>query len=162
MPHTQVGALSAVSGPEVKTMKKTLLLVLMGLNALMQAGGGLMMLSSPGKMASQLFHVSPSADVNRLMAVIGGATLAFMLLSLTALALVLRERAGGYELAFMLGVVLGGIGIVMLATGFACGTIDLLKGFVLGSAALLARAAASAKSSAGPVRAPASSRLPAS
>lgn len=143
-------------------MKKTLLLVLLGLNALVQAGGGLMMLSSPGKMAREVFEVTPGPDVNRLLAVIGGATLAFMLLSLTALVLVWRERAGGYELALMLGLVLGGIGVVLSASGFSSGLIDVVKGAVLLLAAWLARAAAPTRTSAVPAPAPASSRLPAS
>ncbi|HVY28822.1 MAG TPA: hypothetical protein VHB79_19835 [Polyangiaceae bacterium] len=140
-------------------MKKSILLVLMGLNALMQAGGGTMMLTQPGKMARELFHVA-GGDAERLIGVIGAATLAFMVLSVTATVLVLRDERAGYDLSLVLGVLLGGIGVALLATGFSCGNIDVVKGLVLALAAATARAARAGRAS--PVRAPASSRLRAS
>lgn len=140
-------------------MKKSILLVLMGLNALMQAGGGTLMLTQPGKMARELFHVS-GGDAERLITVIGAATLAFMVLSVTAIVLVLRDERAGYDLSLVLGVLLGGIGVALLASGFSCGNIDVLKGIVLGLAAAIARGATAGR--AGPARAPTSSRLRAS
>jgi hypothetical protein len=117
------------------------------------------MLTRAGKMARELFHVS-GGDAERLIGVIGAATLAFMALSVMAIVLVLRNERAGYDLSLLQGVTLGGIGVALLATGFSCGSIDVVKGVVLLLAAWTARAAMAGRAS--PVRAPASSHLRAS
>ena len=122
-------------------MKKSILLVLLALNALMQAAGGTMMLSAPAKMAREVFHVASSAGVEQLMGVIGAAVIGFCLLTLWALASILRGQPSGYELALALGASLIVISVGMYATGScSSGELDLAKGLAITLAAWLARA----------------------
>jgi hypothetical protein len=116
-------------------MKKTILLVLLGLNAVAQLGGGIIMTALPAKAAVDIFHVSATPEGARLLAVIGGAVLGYSALGCVCMLWVARGRRAGFELARALGLLTIGVGIIMLATGTSAGTIDVLKGAAIAIAA---------------------------
>ena len=112
-------------------MKKAILLVILGANALMQAGGASIMTFAPAKAAREVFHVAASPEALQLLGVIGGATYGCLLLGAVAMFGIARGRRAGYDLAVLFGVMLACIGVVMLATGTGAGLIDLAKGVVI-------------------------------
>jgi hypothetical protein len=116
-------------------MKKTVLLVLLSLNAVAQLGGGTLMAASPAKAAVDIFHVAATPEAMRLLPIIGGAVLGYAMLSGICLLWVLRGRRAGFELARAFGLAMIGIGIIMLVTGTSAGAIDVLKGSLIAAAA---------------------------
>ena len=120
-------------------MRKTVLLVLLVLNGLMQAVGGLMMIVGAQTAADGMFNLAMTTDVRRLMAVIGGSVLGFLFLSVVSMVWVLRSRREGYDLAVLQGCMLVIVGPIMIATGTAAGGIDAAKGVLIVLCALWAR-----------------------
>lgn len=112
-------------------MRRLALVVLLGLNGIMQLGGGTMMTLRPAKMAREVFHTAPTPEAQKLLGVIGGATLSFALLSVVTFWTVLRDQRRGFALARVQGVMLGLVGGVMVATGTSAGAIDIAKGVVI-------------------------------
>jgi len=130
-------------------VRKVILLALLGLNAVMQLGGGTMMTLRPAKMAVEVFHSAATPEAVRLVGVIGGATLSFALLTVVAMLALVRDARDGFALAWVEGLMLTLVGVVMVATGTSAGAIDVAKGVVIAlvawpaGAARLARASAS-------------------
>jgi hypothetical protein len=146
-------------------MKKPVLLLFLGLNTVLQLAGGTLMLSAPAQAARDIFAVPAPvpADTERLVSVIGAATLSFALITGTALIWSWRGRRSGFDLALISGLVLIMIGVVLLASGTSAGGIDVAKGVAIAAAAWIARPRAqSAMASADRAAAPSSSRLRAS
>jgi hypothetical protein len=112
-------------------VRKLILLVLLGLNAVMQLAGGTMMTLRPAKMTAEVFKSGVTPDTARLVAVIGGATLSFALLTLGAMLAVVREPRLGFAVARLEGLMLGCVGLVMVETGTSVGVIDIAKGVVI-------------------------------
>lgn len=112
-------------------MRRLALVVLLGLNAIMQLGGGAMMLFEPAKMAAEVFHAAPTPEARQLLGVIGGATWSFALMSAVALWMLRRDPRHGFALARLEGVMLTLVGAAMLATGTSAGAIDVAKGVVI-------------------------------
>jgi hypothetical protein len=147
-------------------MKKSILLLFLGLNTLMQLAGGSLMLSAPAKAARDIFAVAAPVSTadERLVSVIGAATLSFALITGTALIWSWRGRRSGFDLALISGLVLIMIGVALLASGTSAGGIDVAKGVAIALAAWFARPRAlqSAMTAADRAAAPSSSRLRAS
>lgn len=142
-------------------MKKIVLSILLGVNSLLQLAGGCFMVSAPAKAAREVFAMGVGADVQRAVAIIGAAVLAFAALSLTALIWVIRERLAGYDLALFFGVAITLIGVVMLALGVSAGQLDVVKGVAIAGAAYVARPR-NVRNATAPAAAPPSSPLRAS
>ncbi len=116
-------------------MKKLILLVLLGLNSVAELAGGTLMVASPGKAAVDVFRASASSDVQRLLPIIGAATLGYAAISSLCMLWIARGRRAGFELAGAFGLLLTGIGVIMLATGTSAGRIDVAKGLLIMAAA---------------------------
>ena len=112
-------------------MRKNVLLVLLGLNAVMQLGGGTMMTLRPAKMAVEVFRTSATPETMKLVGVVGGATLSFALLTVVAMLMLVRDARLGFALARLEGVMLALVGAVMLETGTSMGAVDIAKGVVI-------------------------------
>jgi hypothetical protein len=106
------------------------LAALLLLNTLMQLAGGAMMIARPRTIATDTFGISITADAARLVAVIGGATLAFALVSGTAAVGVLQRQPWARLPVVLLGAMLLAVGVVMLGQGLKIGNVDLAKGVV--------------------------------
>ena len=111
--------------------RKTVLLVLLGLNGLMQLVGGALMIAAPENAADGFFRVAATPDVRRILPVIGGCTLSFLFLTIVTILWVLRDRREGYTLAILQGIMLAILGPIMVATGTAAGGIDATKGLLI-------------------------------
>jgi hypothetical protein len=120
-------------------MKKTVLMVLLILNVLMELGGAGVMLLSPASFVPSMLHMALSADVVRAVAIVGGSTLAFAVVAGASVISLWRNRDEGYTLALVHGLMLLVVGAIMGATGTAVGFIDAAKGLVLTVAAVWAR-----------------------
>lgn len=116
-------------------MKKAILLVLLGLNAAAQLGGGILMAAAPAKAALDIFHVEATPEAVRLLPVIGGAVLGYAALGCICLVWVARGYRAGFELARAFGLAMIGIGLIMLSTGTSAGAIDVVKGVLIAAAA---------------------------
>jgi hypothetical protein len=110
---------------------RVVLSVLLTANALMQLAGGIMMLARPEKIARDTFGIHITGDAAPLMAVIGGATLGYALLSATAAVGVLQRLAWARLSVVLASGMLITVGAVMLGSGLRIGTLDLAKGFIL-------------------------------
>jgi hypothetical protein len=115
-------------------MKRFVLLVLLALNTLMEIGGGIMMILRPDELGRETFGLAMGGGAEALVALIGGATLSYAVLSAVAAVGVLRRRPEARVLVTLLGVMLALVGVVMLSQGIRIGAFDLAKGaiFVLG------------------------------
>src|SRR5712691_9933303 len=111
--------------------KRMILVALLALNGLMQVVGGTMMLLAPQQALTGIFKMAPSGDVLRLVAVVGGSTLAWLLLSGLNLTWVFRGRRPGFTLAIVQGLMLVVVGLIMTATGTTAGLIDAGKGILI-------------------------------
>jgi hypothetical protein len=116
-------------------VKNGVVLVLLVLNALMELGGGGMMIARPLELGRDTFGLAVGAEAASLVALIGGATLSYALLSAVAAVGVLQRRSWARLLVGLLGAMLAIVGSVMLASGMRIGAFDLAKGviFVLGA-----------------------------
>ncbi len=130
-------------------MRKVILLALLGLNGVMQLGGGTMMALRPSKMAVEVFHCAATPDTAKLVGVIGGATLSFALLTAAAIVALVRDARQGFALAWVEGLMLTLVGAVMVATGTSAGAIDIAKGVVIALVAWPAGGARLARAAAG-------------
>jgi hypothetical protein len=119
-------------------MKKPILLVLLGLNGLMEVVGGSAMIALPAKAAHDVFGMDATAETQRLMSIIGAATLSFAVLSGVCLLWTARGRRAGLELSVVFGLLLTLVGVVMLATGTSTGALDVAKGVVISGVAVWA------------------------
>jgi hypothetical protein len=106
------------------------LFVLLLANTVAQLAGGAMMLTEPSKLAGETFGVSITGEAASLVAVLGGATLGYALVSGTAAVAVLERRASASVLVFLLSAMLVAVGAVMLGQGLRIGVLDLAKGMV--------------------------------
>ena len=97
------------------------------------------MLLAPQQALTGIFKIAPSGDVVRLVAVVGGSTLAWVLLSGINLTWVFRGRRPGFTLAIVQGFMLVVVGLIMTATGTTAGLIDAGKGILIASVAWWAR-----------------------
>lgn len=116
-------------------MKKMILLALLGLNAVAQLGGGIIMTALPAKAAADIFYVSATPEAARLLAVIGATVLGYSALGCLSMLWIARRRRAGFELALTLGLLTIGVGVIMLATGTSAGLIDVVKGAAIALAA---------------------------
>jgi hypothetical protein len=121
-------------------MKRIVLLVLLALNTLLEIGGGIMMIAEPVKLGRDTFGLAVGSDAAALVALIGGATLSYAVLSAVAGLSVLKRWPAASTLVTLLGVMLSLVGIVMLTHGMQIGMFDLAKGviFVVGGLASVA------------------------
>jgi hypothetical protein len=119
-------------------MKRIVLIVLLALNTVMELGGGIMMILSPDELGRDTFGLVIGGDARALVALIGGATLSYAVLSAVAAQSVFRHRPEAARLVTILGVMLAIVGVVMLSQGMRIGGFDLAKGvvFVLGGLAV--------------------------
>jgi len=151
---TGVGAMASVgvvqSSPKqgAWSMGKIVASGLLALNALMQIGGGSMMTFAPAKAATDMFDMAPTADLNRVVAIIGGVTLGCFALSIAALVLIVRGRKEGSTFALAQGLMLMVVGLVMVATGTSLGVVDICKGIAMTLIAVWAARATSTNSGA--------------
>jgi hypothetical protein len=111
-------------------MKRIVLVVLLALNLLMELGGGIMMILRPGELGRETFGLAVGGDAEGLVALVGGATLSYALLSAVAAVGVLRRRPEARVLVTLLGVMLALVGVVMLSQGMRIGAFDLAKGAI--------------------------------
>jgi hypothetical protein len=85
-------------------MKRFVLLVLLALNTLMEIGGGIMMILRPDELGRETFGLAMGGGAEALVALIGGATLSYAVLSAVAAVGVLRRRPEARVLVTLLGV----------------------------------------------------------
>jgi hypothetical protein len=107
------------------------LFVLLLANTIAQLAGGAMMLTEPHQLAGETFGVSITGEATSLVAVLGGATFGYALVSGTAAVAVLQRREWASVLVFLLSAMLVAVGAVMVGQGLRIGVLDLAKGGVL-------------------------------
>jgi hypothetical protein len=110
---------------------RAVLLLLLLANTVMELGGGVMMIAEPGTVGADTFGVPIANDAMPLVALIGGATLSYALVSATATMGVLKRRAWAPLTVLLLGAMLIIVGGVMFGHGMRIGGFDLAKGFAL-------------------------------
>jgi hypothetical protein len=111
--------------------RKTVLLVLLGLNGLSQLVSVAMMIAAPEQAADAMFGVTVTPDVVRILSIIGASVLSFLFLTVVTILWVLRDRREGCTVAILQGIMLAIIGPIMVATGTAAGGIDATKGLLI-------------------------------
>jgi len=100
------------------------------INSLIQVAGGAMMILRPERIASETFGISNLREAAPLMAVIGGATLGYALLSATAAVGAFQRRTWAWLPITLLGMMLIAVCAAMLGQGLRIGNLDLAKGVV--------------------------------